>query len=90
MKYVYVCAGICLLLFGTHLYAFKTGYAAGGDKIKSELQGIAESQAAAIVSANQKILDLQRVIGNNNDECFNRVWDAEIVLAVNPALKEKQ
>ena len=87
MKYVYVCAAICLILFGTHLYAFKTGFAAGGDKVRAELQGIAESQAAAIVSANQKILDLQRLIGNNNDECFNRVWDAETIGAVNPQLR---
>lgn len=87
MKYVYVCAGICLLLFGTHLYAFKTGYTAGGDKVRVELQGIAESQAAAIASANQKILDLQRVIGNNNDECFNRVWADEVISAINPQLR---
>ncbi len=87
MKYVYVCAAICLILFGTHLYAFKTGFAAGGDKVRAELQGIAESQAAAIVSANQKILDLQRVIGNNNDECFGRVWADEIISAVNPQLR---
>lgn len=87
MKYVYVCAAICLVLFGTHLYAFKTGFAAGGDKVRAELQGIAESQAAAIVSANQKILDFQRLIGNNNDECFNRVWDAETIGAVNPQLR---
>ena len=86
MKYVYVFAAICLVLFGTHLYAFKTGFAAGGDKVRTELQGIAESQAAAIAEANQKILDFQRLIGNNNDECFNRLWPNEIVESVNPSL----
>lgn len=87
MKYVYVCAGICLLLFGTHLYAFKTGYAAGGDKVKSELLATTQSQAQALAEANKKILDFQRLIGNNNDECFNRVWDAETISAVNPQLR---
>lgn len=87
MKYVYVCAGICLLLLGTHLYAFKTGYAAGGDKIKSDLLATTQSQAQALAEANKKILDFQRLIGNNNDECFNRVWDAETISAVNPQLR---
>lgn len=87
MKYVYVCAGICLLLFGTHLYAFKTGYASGGDKVKSELLATTQSQAQALAEANKKILDFQRLIGNNNDECFNRVWDAETISAVNPQLR---
>lgn len=86
MKYVYICAGICLLLFGTHLYAFKTGYAAGGDKIKSELFATTQRQAQALTEANKKILDFQRLIGNNNDECFNRLWPNEIVESVNPNL----
>ena len=87
MKYVYVCAGICLLLFGTHLYAFKTGYVAGGDKIKSELLATTQRQAKALTEANKKILDFQRLIGNNNDECFNRLWPNEIVESVNPQLR---
>ena len=87
MKYVYVCAGICLLLFGTHLYAFKTGYASGGDKVKSELLATTQSQAQALAEENKKILDFQRLIGNNNDECFNRVWDAETIGTVNPQLR---
>ena len=86
MKYVYICAGICLLLFGTHLYAFKTGYAAGGDKVKSELLATTQRQAQALAEANKKILDFQRLIGNNNDECFNRLWPNEIVESVNPSL----
>lgn len=87
MKYVYICAGICLLLFGTHLYAFKTGYTAGGDKIKSELLATTQRQAQALTEANKKILDFQRLIGNNNDECFNRLWPNEIVESVNPQLR---
>ena len=87
MKYVYVCAAICIVLFGTHLYAFKTGYASGCDKIKSELYEYAQTQTQALIKANQKILDFQRIIGNNNDECFNRVWSDEIISAVNPELR---
>lgn len=87
MKYVYICAGICLLLFGTHLYAFKTGYVAGGDKIKSELLATTQRQAQALTEANKKILDFQRIIGNNNDECFNRLWPDEIINVANPQLR---
>lgn len=87
MKYVYVCAGICIILFGTHLYAFKTGFAAGSDKVKSELLTTTQRQAQALAEANKKILDFQRLIGNNNDECFNRVWPDEIINAVNPQLR---
>lgn len=87
MKYVYLCGAVCLILFGTHLYAFKTGYTAGGDKIKSELLATTQSQAQALAEANKKILDFQRLIGNNNDECFSRVWPNEIVDAVNPQLR---
>lgn len=87
MKYVYVCAAICIFLFGTHLYAFKTGYASGRDKIKSELYELTQSQAQALAVANKKILDFQKIIGNNNDECFNRVWPDGIISAVNPELR---
>ena len=90
MKYVYLCGAICLILFGTHLYAFKTGYTAGGDKVKSELLATTQRQAQALTEANKKILEFQRLIGHNNDECFNRLWPNEVILAVNPALKEKQ
>lgn len=87
MKYVYLCGAICLILFGTHLYAFKTGYTAGGDKVKSELLATTQRQAQALTEANKKILDFQRLIGNNNDECFNRLWPNEVIESVNPQLR---
>lgn len=87
MKYVYVCAAICIFLFGTHLYAFKTGYASGRDKIKSELYEYTQVQTQAVVKASQKILDFQAIIGNNYDECFNRVWPDDIISTVNPELR---
>lgn len=87
MKYVYLCGAICLILFGTHLYAFKTGYTAGGDKVKSELLATTQRQTQALAEANKKILDFQRLIGNNNDECFNRLWPDEVINASNPQLR---
>lgn len=87
MKYVYLCGAICLILFGTHLYAFKTGYTAGGDKVRSELLATTQRQAQALTEANKKILDFQRLIGNNNDECFNRLWPNEVIESVNPQLR---
>lgn len=87
MKYVYVCAAICIFLFGTHLYAFKTGYASGCNKVKSELYETTQAQVAKVVQASQKILDFQKIIGNNNDECFNRVWPDDIISSVNPKLR---
>lgn len=87
MKYVYVLAAICIVLFGTHLYSYKTGYTAGSNAVKSELSELAQKQEKAIVEANKKILDFQVIIGNNTDECFNRVWDDEIIRSVNPVLR---
>lgn len=83
MKYVYAFAGILLVLVGTHLFVYRKAYEAGSNAVKSELHETAQAQALAIKQANQKILDLQRIIGNNNDECFNRVWPDDIVKSVN-------
>lgn len=83
MKYVYAFAGILLVLAGTHLFVYRKAYEAGSNAVKSELHEAAQAQALAIKQANQKILDLQRIIGNNNDECFNRVWPDDIVKSVN-------
>lgn len=83
MKYVYVLAAICIVLFGTHLYTYKTGYTAGSNAVRSELSELAQKQEKAIAEANKKILDFQVIIGNNTDECFNRVWNDEIIKSVN-------
>ena len=87
MKYVYTFAGIFIVLCGTHLFVYRKAFEAGGNAVKSELHEITQTQVMAIREANQKILDFQRLIGNNNDECFNRVWDAETIGAVNPQLR---
>lgn len=87
MKYVYTFAGIFMVLFGTHLFVYQKAFKAGRNEVLSELQEAAQEQAVALKEANKKILDLQRVIGNNSDECFNRVWDAETIGAVNPQLR---
>lgn len=86
MKYVYTIAGIFMVLFGTHIYAYSEGYKAGRNKVAAELHETTQAQAVEIMQANKKILDLQRIIGNNNDECFNRVWPDEIINAANPSL----
>lgn len=83
MKYVYTFAGIFIVLFGTHLFVYQKAFNAGRNEVLSELQETAQAQAVALKEANKKILDLQRVISNNNDECFNRVWPDEIIESVN-------
>lgn len=86
MKYVYAFAGIFIVLCGTHLFVYRKAFEAGSNAVKSELHEISQTQAMALMEANKKILDLQRVISNNNDECFGRVWPDEIIDAVNPSL----
>ena len=86
MKYACTLGIFCLLLFGTHIYAFKEGYAAGRNKVQAELYETTQKQAQMLNEANKKILDFQRIIGNNNDECFNRLWPDKIVESVNPSL----
>lgn len=84
-KYIY----FALLLFA--IFAGLWGYRLGYDKAKSEIinknNDIIEQQRQAITNAQQKILDFQRVISYNNDDCFNRVWDEEIIRATNPFLR---
>ena len=86
MKYVYAFAGIFFILCGTHLFVYREAFEAGRNQVQSELHEISQTQAVALMEANKKILDLQRVIGNNNDECFNRLWPDEIIESVNPSL----
>ena len=83
MKDVFIFVGIFIVLCGTHLFVYNRAYESGANAIKAELQESAQEQAVALREANKKILDLQRVIGNNNDECFNRVWPDEIIESVN-------
>lgn len=70
--------------------AYEVGFAGGIASEQRKLSEINEATEARIVAANKKILDLQRIIAYNNDECFNRVWPDDIVEAVNPNLRKKQ
>lgn len=87
MKYVCVLMALLLLLFGTHTFMYGKGYKAGADAVRIEVYEETKKQTVAIVQANKKVLDLQRVISNNNSECFNWVWDDEIIESVNPQLR---
>ena len=83
MKYVYTCVAFFILL----LAVYAKGMADGKNKaIAGSLQAV-ESQLVAISQNTKQTLDFQRIISNNNDECFNRVWDDETVGAVNPQLR---
>lgn len=86
MKYVYTFVGIFIILLGSHYFVYRKAYEAGRNEMSAELHETTQAQAMAIIQANKKILDLQRIIGNNNDECFNRVWPDEIIESVNPQL----
>ena len=83
MKYVYICVAFFLLL----LVVYTKGVADGKNKaVVGGLRTI-ESQLTAINQNTRQTLDFQRIISNNNDECFNRVWDDETIGAVNPQLR---
>ena len=83
MKDVCIFVGIFVVLCATHLFVYNRAYDSGVNAVKSELRETEQAQAAALKEANKKILDLQRIIGNNDDECFNRVWPDEIISSVN-------
>ena len=80
--YIYVF--FVLFLVVSFLYTYRQGFNAGIASEKSRLSDIASETSQRLVVANKKILDLQRVIAHNNDECFNRVWPDDIISAVNP------
>ena len=83
MKNVFYGAILCCVIGGV-VWSYNRGYKSGQNAIKAEIAEKTQQQEQQIIVANQKILDLQRIIANNNDECFNRVWDDEIIRAANP------
>ena len=83
MKNVFYGAILCCVIGGV-VWSYNRGYKSGQNSIKAEIAEKTQQQEQQIIVANQKILDLQRIIANNNDECFNRVWDDEIIRAANP------
>ena len=87
MKYVYTAIAVVILLFTTHIWAHKSGYDKGRTDAYIEYQGELNAQMQAIQEANKKIVDFQKKIANNNDECFNRLWPDEIVESVNVQLR---
>lgn len=87
MKYVYVAISVVMILFITHIWAYKTGCNKGYTDAYIEYQGDLNAQMQAIQEANKKIVDFQKKIANNNDECFNQLWPAEIIESVNVQLR---
>ena len=83
MKDVCIFVGIFVVLCATHLFVYNRAYDSGVNAVKAELHESEQAQAIALKEANKEILDLQRIIGNNDDECFNRVWPDEIISSVN-------
>lgn len=86
MKNVFYGVLLCSVIGGL-VWAYNAGYKSGANAEKVKIAETAKQQEQQMAAANQKILDLQRVIGNNNDECFGRVWADEIISAVNPQLR---
>lgn len=87
MKRIYIDAIIILCLFLSYVFVYKKGFDAGEQSVYSEMYQENQESVSAMVKASKKILDLQATIGNNTDECFNRVWSDEIISAVNPELR---
>ena len=87
MKYVYTAIAVVMILFTTHIWAYKSGCDKGYTEAYIEYQGDLNAQMRAIQEANKKIVDFQKKIANNNDECFNRLWSAEVIESVNPQLR---
>jgi hypothetical protein len=83
MKNVLNCVLLVSVLLGLW-WAYNSGYKSGINEERAKNAETAQKQEQQMSAANQKILDLQRIIANNNDECFNRVWDDEIIRAANP------
>lgn len=76
-----------VFLICSHNWCYKQGYKAAVAELKTEYTNTIATQQKAIENANQKILDFQRIISYNHDECFNRVWPDEIIRATNPILR---
>ncbi len=79
---------ICIIGLGcSHYWLYNRGFDAGTAKAIISSQKEIAKQESDIVAASEKILDLQKIIANNTDECFGRVWPAEITSAANPQLR---
>ena len=74
---------IVLALIGTMWQTYRSGYATGIADERVRHVEAERVQEKAIAEANKKILDLQKRIGYNTDECFNRVWPEDVVRIVN-------
>ena len=75
---------LLLCVIGGLVWAYNAGYKHGSNAEKVKVVETAKQQEQKIVVANQKILDTQRIIANNSDECFDRVWPDEVIRAANP------
>lgn len=84
-KYIYVTIAVFLIF--SHAWMYEQGKKAKTAEIREEYVKTIQNQQKAIENAEQKILDFQRIISYNNDECFNWVWPDEIIDAANPFLR---
>ena len=83
MKYVWC----CIAFFVFVLVVYSKGVADGKNKVNAERFREIQEQLVAVNNNTLQTLDFQRIISNNNDECFSRVWDEEIIRVVNPQLR---
>ena len=87
MKYVYLIFAGIVILFISYVHTYNKGYDAGQKDAYIEYQGEINAQIKAVQEANKKIVDFQKKIANNNDECFNQLWSSDVIESVNPQLK---
>lgn len=78
-EHLYVFILALVAIFGIYRWGYSSGVAAERQRSVTATQ----KQDEAIARANKKILDLQKRIGYNTDECFNRVWPDDVIKAVN-------
>ena len=83
MKDIYTLLSIFAVLALSYVWVYKSAYESGQQKAYIEYQGELNAQMQAVAEANKKIVDFQKKIANNNDECFNQLWPAEIIESVN-------
>lgn len=83
LKRIYLYGFIVLALAIAAWQTYRAGYANGVSDERAKYLEASYEQGKAIAETNKKILDLQKRIGYNTDECFNRVWPEDVVRAVN-------
>lgn len=83
LKKLYLYGFVVLALAVVMWQTYRSGYTTGVFDEREKYLEANYVQEKAIFEANKKILDLQKRIGYNTDECFNRVWPDDVIKAVN-------